>query len=373
MTLEEGAHAIGISSRVLAAIEDGEKLPTRKQLSNLANAYRRSLLTFYLPAPPLKGKGVEDFRTLPQDRLAESEAKVDALVRDLRTRQSLIREILEDDEDTRPLDFVGSSTLTAGVLSLKDKIENLIGLSTTEYRAQPSVEKAFSLLRGKTEKAGIFVMLAGNLGSHHTNISTDVFRGLAIADAIAPFIVINDNDAKPAWSFTLLHELAHILLGATGISGGANHGVDKKIEQFCNDAAGEFLLPRSDAQKLDLRGLSTDDQIALITEHAHQWRVSRQMVAYRLHRVNGITREEWKSIATEIQARWMKERDREKQTLKNGKSSGPTYYTTRRHRLGNALIELAKRHVSNGSLPPVKAAKALGVKPRSIYALLTMV
>jgi len=33
-----------------------------------------------------------------------------------------------------------------------------------------------------------------------------------------PFIVINDQDARAAWSFTALHEVAHLGLGTTGVS-----------------------------------------------------------------------------------------------------------------------------------------------------------
>ena len=70
----------------------------------------------------------------------------------------------------------------------------------------------------------MFVLLKGDLGNYRTAIDVEVFRGFAIADDIAPFVVINDNDSKAAWSFTLLHELTHLLLGQTGISGGHRGG-----------------------------------------------------------------------------------------------------------------------------------------------------
>ena len=85
-------------------------------------------------------------------------------------------------------------------------------LNAAEYYAQPNAEDAFRLLRSRTEDAGVFVLLKGDLGSHHTAIDVEVFRGLAIADDVAPFVVINDNDSRAAWSFTLLHELTHLLL-----------------------------------------------------------------------------------------------------------------------------------------------------------------
>jgi hypothetical protein len=50
------------------------------------------------------------------------------------------------------------------------------------------------------------------------DIGQDVFRGFALADDLAPFIVINDND--PAHSFTLPHELVHISGSAQAVSAG---------------------------------------------------------------------------------------------------------------------------------------------------------
>lgn len=370
LALEDGARAIGIAEKSLKAIEDGEREPSRTMLSNMSRVYRRSLLTFYLPAPPKKGDRGEDFRTVVPEQGVEAEADVDALVRDLRARQRLIRAVLEDDEDARPLEFVGSITMEVGVAALREAIERLLGVTKAEYRAQKDAESAFNLLRERAEHAGAFVLLAGNLGSHHSTIPVGAFRGFAIADSLAPFIVINDGDAKAAWSFTLLHELAHLFLGATGVSGG---GVpEKKIERFCNDVAGEFLLPLEEVKTVNLAGLDMDAQIASISQSADRWRVSRQMVAYGLYKAGQLSLEAWKALSTEIHGRWIAERRREKEIAKTKKVNGPSYYVVRRHRLGAAMLDFARRSMDAGTLSPARAAKALGVKPRSVYPLLSV-
>ena len=69
-------------------------------------------------------------------------------------------------------------------------------------------------------------------------------------DDIAPFVVINDKDAVPAWSFTLLHELVHLLLGRTGISGSSHPGLG--IEAFCNNAAAEWMLPTQTLDQIEI-------------------------------------------------------------------------------------------------------------------------
>ena len=365
---EGAARAIGIVPASLMAIELGEKEPSRATLAKMAKVYRRSLLTFYLPAPPRKGDRGEDFRTVVADRTVEADADVDALVRDLRARQGLVRAVLEDDDDAQPLAFVGSASMNEGVPALAKSIEQILGVTRAQYRAQKDAESAFALLRERAQRAGVFVLLIGNLGSHHSAIPVEAFRGFAIADPIAPFVVINDGDARTAWSFTLLHELAHIWLGATGVSGGGAPEI--KIERFCNDVAGEFLLSREDVQAINVSGLALDVQIAVITDHANRWRVSRQMVAYRLFKAGRITLEAWLSLETAIRERWAAERRRDKELLRG--ASGPNYYVVRRHRLGHAMLDFARHYTDAGSLSPSKAAKVLGVKPRSVYPLLAI-
>jgi Zn-dependent peptidase ImmA (M78 family) len=71
----------------------------------------------------------------------------------------------------------------------------------------------------------------------------DVFRGCALADDLAPFIVINVNDR--AHSFTLLHELVHLARRKRHQRTAARRP-GKRVERFCNvDAASEFLLTPS--------------------------------------------------------------------------------------------------------------------------------
>jgi hypothetical protein len=45
-------------------------------------------------------------------------------------------------------------------------------------------------LRSRVEAAGIFVLLMGNLGSHHSAIDVEAFRGFALADDVAPLLLL---------------------------------------------------------------------------------------------------------------------------------------------------------------------------------------
>lgn len=374
LSVEEAAAKLGIkdargvaAADRLAALEAGHGVPSRPLLLKMAKHYRRPLLTFYMSAPPRKGDRGEDFRSLPE-RQTQAEPLVDALVRDIRARQSMVRTILEDDEEAEPLQFVGSATMDEGVGALLASIRQTFGIDLAAFRAQGSSDAAFALLRTKVETAGVFVLLVGNLGSHHTALDVSAFRGFALADRIAPFIVINDQDAKSAWSLTLLHELAHLWLGATGVSGALAEG---HVERFCNDVASNFLLPSTELQALGV-ARNTDQEIAarLISEFAQERLLSRSMVAYRLFRAGSLTEATWRQLVGRFQLEWRQARAAQRERDR-GEEGGPNYYVVRRHRLGPALLRFVARNMSGGSLTPTKAGKVLGVKPRSVAPLLS--
>ena len=352
----------------LAAMEAGDIEPTRSLLVKMAQHYRRPLVTFYMSAPPPKGDRGEDFRNVP-DRHTYAEALVDTLVRDIRARQHTVRDILADDDETEPLTFIGSMTMRDGVGAVLASIRQVIRIDLTEFRAQASPESAFALLRSRAEAAGVFVLLMGNLGSHHTAIEVEAFRGFALADTIAPFVVVNDQDAKTAWSFTLVHELAHLWLGKTGVSGAY---AEAQIEKFCNDVAGSFLLPANELPLVQIdRGTDQATVAQRISRFAEERHVSNSMVAYCLARAGFLGDDTWRALAGSFAAQWRRSRDAARERQKDG--SGPNYYVVRRHRLGMALLHFVSRSMAGGALTPTKASQVLGVKPRSVGPLLAVV
>jgi len=374
LTLEKAAEKLqlnparGVSAADrLISLEAGDPMPTRPMLVRMAKLYRRPLLTFYLSAPPRRGDRGQDFRTLPADHAPADEALLDTLIRDVRARQSLVRAALEDEDEVEPLSFVGSKDMTDGVPSVLSSIRDTIQISLREFRSQSSPQEAFGLLRSGAEKAGFFVLLMGDLGSYHTAIDLETFRGFALADDVAPFVVINDQDSKAAWSFTLLHELTHIWLGQTGVSGAC---AELAIEQFCNDVAGEFLLPEQELSHIAIGDWPDIETMAVgISTFARENNLSSSMVAYKLFRAGAIDRERWLRLSQGFRDQWLERRDRQRE-LARDQEGGPSFYVVRRHRVGNALLDLVGRMVNAGTLATSKAGKVLGVKAKQVQALL---
>lgn len=360
LDVESAARGIGLSgvnaAQRLVEMEAGDREPTRPQLLKMSEKYRRPLLTFYLTEPPAPAPQTHDFRNLPQ-RDPGREAILDALVRDIKTRQALVREALEDADQADPLPFVGSLRLDAGPDRLARAMRDTLGFDRQAYRATRTYDDAFRILRDAVESIGVYVILMGNLGHHTSNLSPAVFRGMAIADPVAPFIVINETDSRSAWPFTLLHELGHIFLGQTGISG---YDSAEAIERLCDSAAAAFLV---DDAELNLIQMQADDFAHLVDSigiFASARKVSRKMVAYNLLRANFIPAAVYRNLAARF------DEDRLEFAGRAPQDGAPDYYVVRRHRVGSGLIRLVQRMVSEGALSSTKAGRVLGVKPTAV-------
>lgn len=375
LTPEEAAQKVDLAGTKkasaverMAALEAGTVEPSRPLLLRMAKQYRRPLIAFYLPAPPQKGERGQDFRVLPPDHDESDEVLLDALLRDIQTRQGLVRAALEDEDEPQPLSFVGSLDVDRGVGTAVEVLRTALRLPLEEFRLQADAGEAFRVLREHAEQLGVFVVLLGNLGSHHTALSLETFRGFAIADRIAPFVVLNDQDSRAAWSFSLIHELTHIWLGQSGVSGGTpNRG----IERFCNDVAAEFLLPTAEL----IRRYRAEPSAAAhldtwIGDLAASVKVSRTMIAYRLRSQGLITPEQFEVLRREYREQWLANRNRRRERAREA-AGGPSFYVVRRQRLGRALLSTTYRLMTSGALTTGKSAKVLGVKPTQVAQLLS--
>jgi Zn-dependent peptidase ImmA (M78 family) len=371
LSIEEAAHKLKLidskeasAAEKLGAFENGTKEPSRTLLIRMSKLYHRPLLTFYLDKPPNIGDRGEDFRTLPDNIEDIENAYVDVLIRDIKARQSIVRETLVDEDEEIRLDFIGKYTINHGVERIVETVRETINISLDEYRAQPSYKAAFNLLRQQTEAAGVFVLLKGNLGSYHSNIAVTAFRGFALSDDIAPFIVINDRDAEAAWSFTLLHEMAHLILGQTGISGAY---AEKNIEKFCNNVASEYMLPTAEFGTFQLSSLNFETLKTEISEYAFSRKLSSSHVSYRLYRRGDIDKPLWESLREYFRDKWLEQRkiNKEENSQKEG---GPNYYVVQHYKLG-ALVDLVQRMTYSGALTTTKAGMLLNVKPLKVHRL----
>ena len=374
LDLDEAARKIYSSSKSSSAVdkmrqlERGERQLTQRQLSKLAKAYHQPQLVFYLDQPPGDWDWGADFRTAPADGFdRKGNARMHLLLRNMQTSQGIMSDLLADDGDWQALPFVDSMTMTDGAKRVAESIAETIGFDLDAFRTERTAREAFGYLRGRLESAGIFVLLQCNLGSHHSNIPPEVFRGFALADKHAPYIVINRLDAVSAWSFTALHEAAHLWLGNTSVSGAWG---ELEVERFCNRVAASILLPANDLDSLpSVNDASMDSAADAISDFADERNISRAMAAYNMWQAGRISRSRWLALRDRFRREWQQrkaaERSRQRET-----EGGPSYYTVRRYHLGRRLTSFARDYLSRPDLTPTKAGILLRVPAMRVYPLL---
>jgi len=339
--------------------ESGKQNPTLNELESIAKAYRRPLLTFFLSRPPRIETGLKDFRTVGDKPAEPGTPEYAAFRRQIEVLQREVRILMEED-GAASNKFVGSTNLNADIKELAFSMRDTLKFPFSDQQNLQTREELFNVLREHVEAAGIFVLKRADLGSHHSKILTDEFRGMVISDRYAPFIVVNPYDAKAAMVFTLIHELVHLWLGDSGISNydalGKRQVNYQEREIFCNKVAAEFLVPGVIfSQEMDkLKGMELSDTIFLLT---NKFKVSRVVIARRLLDNRHITSKTY----WDLYNKWRDEWDIERKHLKDAEG-GPGYFTKVKSQLGTKLLNTVITAAYDGKLSYVDASRLLGIK-----------
>lgn len=371
-SLEQAAEFLKIAPQRLKKFENGEIKPTRKQLFDFANKYGTSIISFYLGRPPSKGiiDKIAYFR-MPHHGVNDNELALTKLfVKDILVRQAILKDLLEDLDEAIPLNFARLISIDDSIGNAAAKVMNRFGFD--DLFAAPNKRKGSNILfqniRRRCEAEGIFVLMAGYHEMRNTHLQNHVFRGVSLADDIAPIIIINSKESDRARSFTLLHELIHICIGSIGVSRNPSEidlgASEMKVEQFCNDVASEILFPATAIDELGKFADIEDAEIA-IREIADMWVVSEFLVAYRLYRVKKVSASCFRALAARYRQYWIAHEERTRRSRKDTQG-GPDIYTVKRSHLGRPIIDLVKRGLVSSELRYVDAAKLLGVKVNGV-------
>ncbi len=380
LSLEEAAQAIGIPQtkdrspeQRLKDWEDGQDYPTHNQLATVAKAYFRPVLTFYLAEPPTVETDVADFRTVGDRELKAPSPKLRALISRMKAKQQQVLDLLrEEHEQTgvplEPLQFVGRFREIRDVNAVARDIEAELGIRRNDRNLANDNDGLFRYFRYKAEQCGVFVLAQGDLGHHTTDIDPEDFRGFALADPLVPFVVINDNDAKAARTFTLAHELAHLWIGTSGISNhnpfGRNGADEIDDEKFCNAVASELLLPTLQFEEAWAR-VDKIDLFNAVRTVASEFSISRAATAHRLWREEKISEDQWWALYNQYQAEWRARRARDQ----GRNQGGPSWYTIKSYQLGNRLKETVFKALDSGQLTYTRASRILGASPENLKKL----
>jgi hypothetical protein len=166
----------------------------------------------FLEEPPEEALPIPYFRT-GQPKSDKVSLNVYDTILLLQKRQEWLSDYLQE-KGYDPLPMVGRFGKNANYREIVADILNTLQLPEDWAKAFPTWEEALKHLTAQIEEAGIVVTFNSVVGNNtKRKIPVDECRGFVLVDAYAPFMFINNDDAKAARMFTLIHELAHIWIG----------------------------------------------------------------------------------------------------------------------------------------------------------------
>lgn len=335
--------------------------PSLPQLKKLARLYRRPIEVFNLPYIPKEFPRLKDFRSNKD----ELDTAVIFIMREIQEKQEWLSNYYRKSKGGK-LPFAGRYNIKHDPAVIAADIRKTLGISLKD-----KPDKPLKYWITKAEEKRIFIALSSNF---HTRLklNSDIFKGFVIADAFAPFIFLNSDDWDQGQLFTLVHELAHIWIGVSGISNDTGLVMPAyslhPVEKFCNEVALRALLPEEDVKSLmpDKGGVEFKN----VVKAARRLGISNRNMVLRLKTLSVIDEDSNELLKAADQA-WKDFLDKEARKPKS--SGGPNYYIMVLRRNSRSFATVVMDNYKRGRLPGELASRLLNVREANFGKLETYV
>jgi Zn-dependent peptidase ImmA (M78 family)/transcriptional regulator with XRE-family HTH domain len=359
MSIDEVASKFGNDPDNVLAWEAGTNAPSYAQLEKLAyDYYKRPLALFFMPAPPKEPNPEVEFRALPDADLKALSRDTVLLIRRAHAYQASLIELFGSQSPSQaPIWQRVGLDASKPVQQQALDIRKALGVPEVGANAWGAADgdKALKLWRKAIEASGIFVF--------KDSFKQKELSGFCLEHPQLPVVMINNSTTKTRQIFSLLHELAHILLGRNAISTFNDEPIrrlqpnEQKIERFCNAIAAGILVPSDDFER-QVSNLARDieswssDQFGVVAE---RYRVSREVIL-RIFRDKGRVTQEFYS---ERKEEWDGQRA-------GSNKPGGSYYLTKGAYLSERLMTEVFSRYGKRQITVDEAADYINVKAKQI-------
>lgn len=348
--------------------EDGTSQPTIRQAQILAKAYKRPFALFFLPEVPRDFQPLQDFRKSGSKELTTSSIFI---IREIQQKQAWISDVYSENNEEK-LPFVGRFSLNSNPKDVADNILATLDINPSKYKTDNPIREWINA----AESNGIFVSRTSFIHSK-MKLDSEELQGFAIADQFAPFVFVNSDDWNAPQLFTLVHELAHIWIAATGISNEiepeiANRDKFNPIELFCNEVAANALIPSEIILSIDRRVFKNSQDIF---KTAKNLGVSSFAFLVRALNLQLVTNSEYKVLKrqAEIDYQAFLKREAEKKAAlklkQKEKPGGPNPYLLRLNKNSRLFTQVVLDALRSGFVQPTQASFLLGTPSNNFHKL----
>lgn len=279
-SIQDVSKILGFNERLLLEWENGLSKPSINEAKSLAKLYKFPFAAFFLSEiPNITITKFVDRRTrkmnIPKltrelwDRITEMKSK---------------REILLEITDPESLYIADFSYLKGkDVIQISSEIRRWMEVSTP-FNVSLFKPTPFAYFRKMLEAKDILVFVMNE-------IPVEEVRGISIYYDSLPIIAVNSNDSDAAKTFTLFHELAHIIRKSSSLC-----SIDEDYEIVpeeieCNKIAAEILIPQNIVLSDNIvKSLLNKWDDSVVQRISGRYGVSKQTLIRKLYDLSKISR-----------------------------------------------------------------------------------
>lgn len=205
-----------------------------------------------------------------------------------------------------------------------------------------------------------------------SDVPTTEMRGFSIGGGPVPVIVVNALDWPRGQVFTLLHELAHLMLREGGLCNllEPESGTTRRVEMFCNAVAGAILMPAAsfvDNEVLSPPGVREWDE-EVLAQLSQRYGASKEAVLRRLVTLNRASWDFYLERRNEYLLAYVEARQEERARRRDN-SGGPRPHRMAIRDRGRPYVRLVLDAYYRDLIGPANLSRLLSLKLRHLSSL----
>ncbi len=358
--VDEIAHRLHVKDERVVAWEQGARQPTLRQTETLAKVLHRPLGLFFLPRPPQLPPLAAEYRRLPGVTPGRESPALRLALRQMLTRRENALNLLDELGEPTP-DFLLRAHLREPAAAVGQRLRQATGIDVDTQLGWPDGWGAWNAWRAAIERVGALVF-------QFAKVALEEARGLTLPRTPLPVAAINGKELPEAKTYTLFHEVVHLMLAegheevpALRELRSAAEWTD--VERFAEVAASHALVPEDALQRVirELGLSNTTWDVERVRQVARKFRLTPLAIATRLR--------ESRVLSWAQYNRWRAEWARYVATLPPRRGGFATPAGKALNRAGRPFVQLVLEGLSANRLTPVDAARYLDLKFEHFDAL----
>lgn len=339
MTLDELACEIDVAPSTIAKALSGEGGLTFNQLKKLAATFGRGTLFFLEPGGINETKvHSSQFRTLSNQK-PELSTRIKLLIERVERQRAIFLSLKEGLDPEQIISFAPPPLDGLSIPEAAKRVRVWLGLGD---------RNSFDTYRQAIEARGLLVFRSNGYNGKWQIAKESPILGFSLYNPECPIIVVKKLVSEPRQSFTLMHELGHLLLHrASSIDDEEDFYSQSGMEQEANAFAGHLLVPDSFLRSIrdDLRPVKVDEFDDWLEPQRQAWGVSGETILRRLMDAGRISQSAYLAYRQWNSSRVFAEKEggsREYRCREPKHIFGDGYVRTVLDALGSRRITLAK-------------------------------